>query len=96
MDIDTFSILNAISVLEQCKEELIDAMFDVAFNGELKQSNYLVGECELFYFSRELSDSLDDPNVQRLIKIIDSLEMKFLNISVIQKNEYYTNHFKLN
>lgn len=77
MDNYTLSILNATNKLEQCKEELIDAMFDLAINGELKEWNNIVGEGEHFYFRRELFESLDDHNVQQLIKIIDVLEMKF-------------------
>lgn len=77
MDSYSLAIINTINQLEQSKEKLIDLLFDIAIHGELKPWSDMVIEGEHFYFSREHFESLDYANVTQLIKIIDTLEMKF-------------------
>lgn len=71
------AISNAIDQIEVCKENLIDIIFEIAINGELKEWAENVEVGEHFYFSKELFLSLEDKNIQHVISIIEMMEMKF-------------------
>ena len=64
-------------LIEQTKEQLIDHVFNLAITGELRDWANTVDEGEHFYFSKELFESLDDTNIQKIISVINFIESKF-------------------
>lgn len=71
------AIERTLKLLDATKEKLIDQIFDLAINGELREWSETVEIGEHFFFSRELLESLEDSNIQYLISLIDQLETKF-------------------
>lgn len=71
------AILDTKFIIEEFKDKLIDCLFEIAINGELKEwaENVEVGED--FYFSKELYESLNDLKIKHLVSIINHLETKF-------------------
>lgn len=75
------AISDAITELEDNKERLIENLFEIAINGELRDWAKDVELGEDFYFSRELFQSLDDKNIKLLIALIENIEMTVFRLS---------------
>lgn len=71
------NISETIEILIETKHKLIQKMFDLAITGELKEWSDTIDVGEHFYFSRELFESLDDPNIRYLIFLTTQLEIRF-------------------
>jgi len=68
------AIERMLKLLDETKERLIDQIFDLAINGELKEWSETVEIGEHFYFSKELFESLEDENIKQLIDLVAKIE----------------------
>jgi hypothetical protein len=68
------AIERTLKLLDETKERLIDQIFDLAINGELKAWSETIEIGEHFYFSKELLQSLEDENIKQLIDLIAQIE----------------------
>ncbi|MGQ7855800.1 hypothetical protein ACUN24_16320 [Pedobacter sp. WC2501] len=74
MDDYQHAIERTLKQLEETKEKLIDQIFDLAINGELKEWSETIEIGEHFYFGKELFESLEDKNIKQLIDLIAKIE----------------------
>ena len=81
MDDYQHAIERTLKQLEETKEKLIDQIFDLAINGELKEWSENVEVGENFYFSRELFQSLDDKSIKTILRLVDIIEDFIFNIN---------------
>lgn len=68
------SVINTVNLLNEFKEELVDNIFQIAINGELRVWSEITEIGEDYFFSKELLESLEDENVQMLISLVEHIE----------------------
>ncbi|RZJ49277.1 MAG: hypothetical protein EOO44_18565 [Flavobacterium sp.] len=72
------AIQKTIHQLSESKENLVDNIFQIAINGELKVWSEITEVGEHYFFSKELLQSLEDEKVQMLISLVEQMEF-FIN-----------------